>query len=144
MTLVPASWLVVGMSVALLAGCGGEPSAEDLLEKSRAMPDLYAFGALYVPLYQQAMADSNWAPIRAQISELVRIKQRINALDVPDAIRMKRNDWESYQRLFTRAVDNLAVVVTWDEERIQENLTEVVEGVQRAYDWWQMLVEMLP
>ena len=136
--------MVVGvLLLVVLTACGGEPPPENLLEKSRQIPELSAFGALYLPLYEKAIVDSNWVPIRSNIRELMRLKARITALDVPDNIRLKKNEWESNQRLFARAVDNLAVVITWSGEREEANRVEIAEGVQRAYDWWQMLVEML-
>jgi hypothetical protein len=136
--------VVVGvLLLVVLTACGGEPLPENLLEKSRQIPELSAFGALYLPLYEKAIVDSNWVPIRSNIRELMRLKARITALDVPDNIRLKKNEWESNQRLFARAVDNLAVVITWSGEREEANRVEIAEGVQRAYDWWQMLVEML-
>jgi hypothetical protein len=129
--------------VVLAAACGGDPLPENLLEKSRQIPELSAFGAIYLPLYEKAIVDSNWVPIRSSIRELMRLKARITALEVPGNIRLEKNEWESNQRLFARAVDNLAVVITWSGEREETNRVEISEGVQRAYDWWQMLVEML-
>jgi hypothetical protein len=127
----------------IIAACGGEPSAEKLLDKSRKIPELYSFGELYVPLYQQAIADSNWVPIRSNIRDLVRLKRPILALDVPGTLSLRKAEWETNQGLFSRAVDNLSVVIQWTGEREEQDRVEIAEGVQGVYDWWQMLVEMV-
>lgn len=127
----------------LLAGACGEPAPEKLLEKSRKIPELYAFGSLYVPLYQQAMRDSNWTPIRENIREIVRRKQQVMRVEAPERLKLQEQKWESNQRLFSRAVDNLSVVIQWRGEEAEEKQEDIAEGVQRVYDWWYMLVDML-
>jgi len=133
-------WIV---SLVLVVGACGEPAPEKLLERSRKIPELYQFGTLYIPLYQQAVADSDWVAIRQGIREIVRLKQLVNRLDVPDNIILKKQEWESNQRLFSRAVDNLTVVMGWTGARADLGRIEIAEGVQSVYDWWQMLVEMV-
>lgn len=121
----------------------GEPSPEILLEKSRKIPELYQFGVLYVPLYQQAVVDSNWTAIQRNIRELVSLERAIGRLEVPENIRLQKQEWERDMRLFNRAVGNLSVVMGWRGERADSSKVEIAEGVQAAYDWWQMLVEMI-
>lgn len=133
-------WIV---SLVLVVGACGEPAPEKLLERSRKIPELYQFGTLYIPLYQQAVADSDWTAIRQGIREIVRLKQLVNRQDVPDNIMLKKQEWESNQRLFSRAVDNLSVVMGWTGARADLGRIEIAEGVQSVYDWWQMLVEMV-
>ena len=125
-----------------VAACG-EPSPEILLERSRKIPELYQFGAIYVPLYQQAIVDSNWIAIRRNIRELVRLQSVVSRLEVPENIRLQKQQWENYQGLFNRAVGNLSVVMGWRGERADSSKVEIAEGVQAAYDWWLMLVEMI-
>ncbi len=133
-------WIV---SLVLVVGACGEPAPEKLLERSRKIPELYQFGTLYIPLYQQAVADSDWTAIRQGIREIVRLKQLVNRQDVPDNIILRKQEWESNQRLFSRAVDNLSVVMGWTGARADLGRIEIAEGVQSVYDWWQMLVEMV-
>lgn len=121
----------------------GEPSPEILLEKSRKIPELYQFGVLYVPLYQQAVVDSNWTAIQRNIRELVSLERAIGRLEVPENIWLQKQEWERDMRLFNRAVGNLSVVMGWRGERADSSKVEIAEGVQAAYDWWQMLVEMI-
>ncbi len=133
-------WIV---SLVLVVGACGEPAPEKLLERSRKIPELYQFGTLYIPLYQQAVADSDWTAIRQGIREIVRLKQLVNRQDVPDNIILRKQEWELNQRLFSRAVDNLSVVMGWTGARADLGRIEIAEGVQSVYDWWQMLVEMV-
>lgn len=133
-------WIV---TLVLVVGACGEPAPEKLLERSRKIPELYQFGTLYIPLYQQAVADSDWTAIRRGIREIVRLKQLVNRQDVPDNIILRKQEWESNQRLFSRAVDNLSVVMGWTGARADLGRIEIAEGVQSVYDWWQMLVEMV-
>ena len=134
--------LFVVVLATTIAACG-EPSPEILLERSRKIPEIYQFGALYVPLYQQAIVDSNWTAIRRNIRELVRLQSVVSRLEVPENIRLQKQQWENYQGLFNRAVGNLSVVMGWRGERADSSKVEIAEGVQAAYDWWLMLVEMI-
>ncbi|MFO7769435.1 MAG: hypothetical protein R6W82_10840 [bacterium] len=127
----------------LALGACGEPPPEELLEKSRKVPELYEFGSLYVPLYQEAMEDSNWTPIRENIREINRLKQQVARVGAPKHLTLQKQKWESNQRLFSRAVDNLSVVIQWRGEEAARRQEEIAEGVQRVYDWWYMLVDML-
>ena len=134
--------LIVVVLAITVAACG-EPSPEILLERSRKIPEIYQFGALYVPLYQQAIVDSNWTAIRRNIRELVRLQSVVSRLEVPENIRLQKQQWVDYQGLFNRAVGNLSVVMGWRGERADSSKVEIAEGVQAAYDWWLMLVEMI-
>ena len=129
--------------LALAVSACGEPSPEILLEKSRKIPELYQFGALYVPLYQQAVVDSNWTAIQRNIRELVRLGRAVGRIEVPENLMLQKQQWEDYKGLFNRAVGNLSVVMGWRGERADNSKVEITEGVQAAYDWWQMLVEMI-
>ena len=64
--------------VMVVASCG-EPAPEKLLDKSRKIDELYKFGTLYVPLYKQAVADSDWTAIRQNIRDIIRLKERKEA-----------------------------------------------------------------
>ena len=144
---MPRMRATIGTAAAVLSllvlGACGEPTAEQLLEKSREVPELHAFGSRYVPLYQEAMEDSTWGPVRENIREIVRLKQQVLRVEVPDDLTLKKQKWESNQRLFSRAVDNLSVVIQWQGEEAEGRQEEIAEGVQRVYDWWYMLVDML-
>ncbi len=131
------------LAFTLAVSACGEPTPEIFLERSRKIPELYQFGAIYVPLYQQAVVDSNWTAIRRNIRELVRLERAIGRLEVPENVRLHKQQWEDYQGLFNRAVGNLSVVMGWRGERADSSKVEIAEGVQAAYDWWQMLVEMI-
>jgi len=133
-------WLVC---LVLAVGSCGEPAPEKLLEKSRKIDELYNFGALYVPLYKQAVADSDWTAIRQNIRDIIRLKETVVDLDVPENLRLQKQQWEEYQGLFNRSVGNLSVVMGWRGERADTSRVEIAEGVQGVYDWWQMLVEMI-
>ncbi len=135
--------LAAATTVLLLLGACGEPAPEKLLEKSREIPELYEFGSLYVPHYQQAVEDSNWTPIREEIREIVRLKQQVMRVEAPEHLTLQKQKWESNQRLFSRAVDNLSVVIQWQGERAERGREDIAEAVQRVYDWWYMLVDML-
>jgi len=135
--------LLWAVSLAVVVSACGEPAPEKLLARSRKIPELYQFGALYVPLYKQAVADSDWTAIRRNIRGIVRLERAVNRMDVPGKIRLQKQEWDSYQQFFNRAVGNLSVVMGWTGEREEAEKIEIAEGVQLVYDWWQMLVEMI-
>ena len=136
--------VLLGLLVLTIAvSACGEPTPDILLEKSRKIPELYQFGALYVPLYKQAVVDSNWTAIRRNIRELVSLERAVGRLEVPENLRLQKQQWEEYQGLFNRSVGNLSVVMGWRGDRADSSKIEIAEGVQSAYDWWQMLVEMI-
>ena len=137
-------WMIPGVAIAaLLVTACGEPSPEKMLEKSRQIPALYEFGALYVPLYQEAMIDSDWTAIREQIVEIERLKIPVSRLDCPENRIIHRNDWETNQRLFIRAVGNLNIVLGWRGEMAASRQDEITEGVEGVYNWWYMMVRFL-
>lgn len=138
---IPAALLVL-VGVAALSACG-EPTAEELLERSQKVPELHQFGALFLPLYQEVARDSTLDGVRANIVELIRIKQAVMRVDVPQNLLLEKHEWDSNMRLFSRAVDNLNVVLGWRGMEAEVRRREVFEGVQHVYDWWQMVVEML-
>lgn len=142
----PLSGVTLPLGLVLLtlavSACG-EPSPEKLLEKSEKIPELYRFGELYVPLYQQAVIDSNWSAIRTNMVEIIRRKTEVSRLGVPENRILHRAEWETNRRLFVRAVDNLNIVMGY-RGTIEDSLKlEMAEGVQLVYDWWQMLVEFI-
>ncbi len=128
--------------VLLLAACGGEPSPKKLLDKSAEIPELYAFGSRYVPLWRAAMADSDATDLIANARELARVKQLIARLDVPERIRLQRSEWETNQRLFSRAVDYLLVVLGESRDGVSDPKA-FRQAVQAVYDWWYLLVDLL-
>jgi hypothetical protein len=130
------------LAALLAAACAGEPEPEKLLEKSRSIPELYAFGSLYVPLWRRAMADTQAAGLIPEARELARLKQQIARLPVPERILLKRSEWETNQRLLSRAVDYLLVVLGESKEGVQDP-EEFRKAVQAVYDWWYMLVDLL-
>ena len=115
-------WL---FSLVLVVTACGEPAPEKLLEKSRKINELYRFGSLYVPLYKQAVADSDWTAIRRNIRGIVRLKEPVVDLDVPENLRLQKQKWEDYQGLFNRAVGNLSVVMGWRGERADTSKVEI-------------------
>lgn len=129
-------------AILLLAACGGEPSPERLLEKSAGVPELHAFGSRYIPLWRTAMADSDATALIAEARELARIKQLIAGLDVPASIRLQRSEWETNQRLFSRAVDYLLVVLGESHDGVPDPQA-FHQAVQAVYDWWYLLVDLL-
>jgi hypothetical protein len=129
-------------AILVLAACGGEPSPEKLLEKSAEIPELYAFGSRYLPLWRAAMADSDATDLIANARELARVKQLIARLEVPERIRLHRSDWETNQRLFSRAVDYLLVVLGKCREGVHDP-EAFHQAVQAVYDWWYLLVDLL-
>jgi hypothetical protein len=137
-------WTIPGMIIAaLLVTACGEPSPERLLAKSRQIPALYEFGALYVPLYQQAVIDSDWTAIRENIVEIERRKIPVSRLECPENRIIHRSEWETNQRLFIRAVGNLNIVMGWRGEMAESRRIEIAEGVEGVYNWWYMMVRFL-
>jgi len=142
------SRLITGMvpgvaAVALLLSACGDPSPEKTLEKSRQIPALHEFGTLYVPLYQQAVIDSDWTAIRANIVEIERLKIPVSRLDCPENRIIQKRDWDTNQRLFVRAVGNLNFVIGYRGAMADSLRYEIAEGVQSVYDWWFELVDFL-
>ncbi len=137
-------WITSGIiTVVLLAvGCG-ETSPEKLLEKSRQIPALHDFGTLYVPLYQQAMIDSNWTAIRENIVEIERLKIPISRLDCPPNLLLQKSDWETNQRLFVRGVGYLNLMMGYRGTETDSVTAEIVKGVQGVYDYWSLIVDLL-
>ena len=84
----------MGLVLLALTVAACEPSPEKLLEKSRKIPELYEFGALYVPLYQQTIIDSNWTAIRQNLRELQRLKFPVATLPCPDNLLLQKQDWD--------------------------------------------------
>ncbi len=136
---------VIVLAALTVAACGA-PGPEHLLRKSRKVPALYEFGTIFVPLYQQAMADSNWAPIREQLRDIERLKNAVTALDVPENRILARREWERNQTLFARGVGYLNVALGESgtgAEPTAEQQEEIFKGLHGAYDWWAELVKFL-
>jgi hypothetical protein len=136
--MVPLGLVLLALSI---AAC--EASPEKLLEKSRKISELYAFGELYVPLYQQAIIDSNWTAIRENLTEIQRLKFPIASLPCPENLLLQKQDWDEGCRYFTRAVDNLNIVMGWRGEEAERGRDEIAEGVQHVYNWWGELVKLV-
>ena len=137
-------WMISGvLAAALLVSACGERSPERLLEKSRQIPALFEFGAFYVPLYQQAVIDSDWTAIRENIVEIERLKIPVSRLDCPKNRILQQREWETNRRLFVRAVGNLNFVMGYRGVKADSLNIEIAEGVQRVYEWWFMLVDFL-
>lgn len=133
----------MGLVLLALTVAACEPSPEKLLEKSRKIPELYEFGALYVPLYQQAVIDSNWTAIRQNLTEFQRLKFPVAKLPCPDNMLLQKQDWDEHCRYFTRAVDNLNIVMGWRGVEAEMGREEITEGVQLVYIWWSELVKLV-
>ena len=128
--------------VFLVIGCG-DPSPERLLEKSRQIPALHDFGALYVPLYQQAVIDSDWTAIRENIVEIERLKIPIARLDCPANLMIQKAEWDTRQRLFVRGVGYLNLMMGYQGAVTDSVTAEIVKGVQGVYDYWYLMVDLL-
>ncbi len=135
---IPVGIVLLALSV---AACGA-PGPERLLKKSEQVPVLHEFGGIYVPLYQQAMVDSNWTPVRAQLRELERLKNEISALPCPENRILARREWERNQTLFARGVGFLNVALG-TEDSTAEKQEDIVTGLTGVYDWWSELVRFL-
>jgi len=136
--------MILGMiTTALLVTACGDPSPEKLLEKSRKIPALHDFGVLYVPLYQQAVIDSDWTAIRENIVEIERLKIPVSRLDCPENRLIQKRDWETNQRLFVRAIGNLNFVMGYRGQMADSLRMEIADGVQSVYDWWSLMVRFL-
>jgi hypothetical protein len=135
--------MISGMIVGVFLVIGCEPSPEKLLEKSRQVPALHEFGALYVPLYQQAVIDSDWTAIRENIVEIERLKIPVSRLECPENRIIQRSEWDTNRRLFVRAVGNLNIVMGYRGAVADSARIEIAEGVQAVYDWWSLMVRFL-
>ncbi|MFC1628787.1 hypothetical protein ACFL3H_06705 [Gemmatimonadota bacterium] len=131
------------IAAALLVSACGDSSPEKALEKSRKIPALHDFGTLYVPLWQQAVIDSDWTAIRTNIVEIERLKIPVSRLDCPENRMIQKSDWDTNQRLFVRAVGNLNFVMGYRGAMADSLNIEIAEGVQSVYDWWFEMVDFL-
>ncbi len=131
------------IAAALLVTACGDPSPEKLLEKSRQIPALHEFGTLYVPLYQQAMIDSDWTAIRENIVQIERLKIPVSRLDCPSNLLLQKADWDTNQRLFVRGVGYLNLMMGYQGAETDSVTAEIVKGVQGVYDYWYMIVKSL-
>jgi|GEM_PF-1536753 len=137
---VPTGVLLLAV---LVSACGGS-EAERLLRKSEQIPALHEFGSLFVPLYEEAMADSNWAPVRAQLRELERLKNEVTALDCPENRTLAQREWERNQNLLARGVGFLNVALgAQADSTTRQQQEDIVTGMQGVYDWWVELVRFL-
>jgi len=131
------------IAITLVVTACGDPAPEKLLEKSQQIPALHDFGVLYVPLFQQAVIDSDWTAIRENIVEIERLKIPVSRLDCPEDQIIHSNDWDTNRRLFVRAVGNLNIVMGYRDEQAEAAKVEIAEGVQAVYDWWAEMVRFL-
>jgi len=131
------------IAVALLVSACGERSPDKALEKSRQIPALHEFGTLFVPLYQQAVIDSDWTAIRANIVEIERRKIPVARLACPENRIIQKREWDTNQQLFVRAVGNLNFVIGYRGTITDSLNIEIAEGVQHVYDWWYEMVDFL-
>ncbi|KPJ53142.1 hypothetical protein AMJ39_05750 [candidate division TA06 bacterium DG_24] len=100
-------------------------------------PELEAFHRQLLSVWYGPVRQEDWQAVRHAHLDLVKAKNRLLAVEVPEPLRDRATAYAAKRDLLDKAVEELAVASMWEED------TQIPPAIQKVYDSYYLVAEAL-